>query len=46
MAPKPEHPNKGWAAAYGRVSLIRAGTDPDSPETKTASTAKRRFSSG
>jgi site-specific DNA recombinase len=34
VRPKREHPNKGWAATYGRVSEIRAGTVQDSPENQ------------
>jgi site-specific DNA recombinase len=34
MPPKGEHPAKGWAAAYGRVSEIRTDIAQDSPENQ------------
>jgi site-specific DNA recombinase len=32
MPPKGEHPAKGWAATYGRVSRVRTDIAQDSPE--------------
>jgi site-specific DNA recombinase len=33
MARNGEHPAKGWAADYGRISVVLAGRGQDSPET-------------
>jgi site-specific DNA recombinase len=34
MGPKAEHPAKGWAGTYGRVSELRADRVQDSPENQ------------
>ncbi len=35
MARKDEHPAKGWAATFGRVSVAMPHLNQDSPETHT-----------